>query len=62
MTEKLKNVLWPLGFGILVIVIWQVGILHDVLGFKPFQLIYDNRRLRNAATRINAGYFFDKIK
>ena len=38
MTEKLKNVLWPLGFGILVIVIWQLGILHDVLGFKPFQL------------------------
>ena len=38
MTEKLKNVLWPLGFGILVIAIWQAGILHDVLGFKPFQL------------------------
>lgn len=38
MTEKLKNVLWPLGFGILVIAMWQVGIIHDVLGFKPFQL------------------------
>jgi NitT/TauT family transport system permease protein len=38
MTEKLKNVLWPLGFGILVIVMWQVGIIHDLLGFKPFQL------------------------
>ena len=38
MTEKLKSVLWPLGFGILLIAIWQVGILHDLLGFKPFQL------------------------
>jgi len=38
MTEKLKNILWPLGFGILIIAIWQVGIIHDVLGFKPFQL------------------------
>lgn len=38
MTEKLKNVLWPLGFGILAIVMWQVGIIHAVLGFKPFQL------------------------
>ena len=38
MTEKLKNALWPLGFGILVIAMWQVGVIHDVLGFKPFQL------------------------
>lgn len=38
MTEKIKNILWPLGFGILVIAIWQGGIIHDLLGFKPFQL------------------------
>jgi len=38
MTEKLKNVLWPLGFGTLVIAMWQIGIIHDALGFKPFQL------------------------
>jgi len=38
MAEKLKNVLWPLGFGILVITMWQIGIIHDALGFKPFQL------------------------
>lgn len=38
MNEKVKNILWPLGFGILVIVIWQAGILHSLLGFKPFQL------------------------
>ncbi len=38
MTEKLKNILWPLGFGILVIAMWQLGVIHDALGFKPFQL------------------------
>ncbi|PRR84490.1 ABC transporter permease [Clostridium vincentii] len=38
MTEKLKNVLWPLGFGILIVALWQVGILHNILGFKPYQL------------------------
>jgi len=51
MTEKIKNVLWPLGFGILAIVIWQEGFIHKALGFKPFQLpipsqiiktLYDN--------------------
>ena len=38
MKEKIKNILWPLSFGILIIAIWQVGLIHDVLGFKPFQL------------------------
>jgi len=38
MKEKLKNVLWPLGFGIIVIAMWQGGIFHNLLGFKPFQL------------------------
>jgi NitT/TauT family transport system permease protein len=38
MKEKVKNVLLPLGFGILVIFIWQKGLIHDVLGFKSFQL------------------------
>ena len=38
MTEKIKNVLWPLAFGILLIYIWQIGIIHNLLGFKPFQL------------------------
>lgn len=38
MTEKIKNVLWPLGFGILALFIWQKGLIHDALGFKPFQL------------------------
>lgn len=38
MKEKIKNILWPLSFGVLIIAIWQVGLIHDVLGFKPFQL------------------------
>lgn len=38
MREKIKNVLWPLCFGILMITIWQLGFIHDALGFKPFQL------------------------
>ncbi|KPU45224.1 putative aliphatic sulfonates transport permease protein SsuC [Oxobacter pfennigii] len=38
MTEKVKNVLLPLCFGILIIAIWQLGFIHAALGFKPFQL------------------------
>lgn len=38
MGEKIKNVLWPLAFGILVIIIWEKGFIHAALGFKPFQL------------------------
>jgi NitT/TauT family transport system permease protein len=38
MIEKIKNVLWPLCFGILIIAIWQLGYIHAALGFKPFQL------------------------
>jgi NitT/TauT family transport system permease protein len=38
MPEKIKNVLWPLCFGILIITIWQLGLIHATLGFKPFQL------------------------
>lgn len=38
MKEKVKNVLWPLCFGILMVAIWQLGIIHSTLGFKSFQL------------------------
>lgn len=38
MEEKIKNVLWPLVFGILIIAIWELGFIHSALGFKPFQL------------------------
>jgi NitT/TauT family transport system permease protein len=38
MGEKMKNILWPLSFGILIIVVWELGFIHSLLGFKPFQL------------------------
>lgn len=38
MKEKVKNVALPVAFGIFVILIWQLGFFHKVLGFKPFQL------------------------
>ena len=38
MTEKIKNSLWPVCFGILMLAIWQLGYIHALLGFKPFQL------------------------
>jgi NitT/TauT family transport system permease protein len=38
MSEKIKNSLWPVCFGILMIAIWQLGYIHALLGFKPFQL------------------------
>lgn len=38
MKNKVKNVLWPLGFGIAFILLWQFGLLHRILHLKPFQL------------------------
>lgn len=38
MSEKIKNALWPLSFGIMVIAVWQMGYIHSALGFEPFQL------------------------
>jgi NitT/TauT family transport system permease protein len=53
MNEKIKNVLWPLGFGILVIVIWQAGILHSLLGFKPFQLPVPEQIVKTLSTNFS---------
>lgn len=36
--NKLKNILWPLFFGVIFLGIWQVGLLHKMLDLKPFQL------------------------
>jgi NitT/TauT family transport system permease protein len=36
--KGIGNILWPLAFGILVLVVWQLGIFHQVLHLKPFQL------------------------
>ena len=38
MKDKVKNVLWPLAFGIALILVWQFGFLHKILDLKPFQL------------------------
>ncbi|HEY9593981.1 MAG TPA: ABC transporter permease subunit [Spirochaetia bacterium] len=38
MAERLKSILWPVGFGLLFLAIWQLGGFHAVLGLKRFQL------------------------
>ncbi len=38
MTNKIKGTLWPLSFGILLLLIWQFGGFHALLDLKPFQL------------------------
>lgn len=38
MKDKVKNILWPLAFGIALILVWQFGFLHKILDLKPFQL------------------------
>jgi NitT/TauT family transport system permease protein len=36
--KGIGNILWPLAFGIVVLVVWQLGIFHQLLHLKPFQL------------------------
>jgi NitT/TauT family transport system permease protein len=38
MTDRLQRILWPLAFGVLFLLVWQVGGFHALLGLKPFQL------------------------
>lgn len=38
MKTEVKNILWPLIFGIILILLWQFGLLHKILNLKPFQL------------------------
>jgi NitT/TauT family transport system permease protein len=38
MSTKLKVILWPLGFGLLFLAVWQLGGFHAALGLMPFQL------------------------
>jgi len=38
MTDRLKNFLWPLGFGAAFLGVWQMGWFHALLGLAPFQL------------------------
>jgi len=37
-SERLKNLLWPVGFGIAFLAVWQIGGFHALLGLKRFQL------------------------
>lgn len=38
MKDKIKNIILPVSFGILIIALWEGGVIHKVLDFKPFQL------------------------
>jgi NitT/TauT family transport system permease protein len=38
MKEKIKNIFWPTLVGALFLMVWQMGYIHQALGFKPFQL------------------------
>jgi NitT/TauT family transport system permease protein len=38
MMSKVKSIAWPLAFGILFILLWQIGLFHKILNLKPFQL------------------------
>ncbi len=38
MKNKVMNVLWPLAFGGVFILVWQLKVLHHILKLKPFQL------------------------
>lgn len=38
MSSKVKSIAWPLAFGILFILLWQIGLIHKILNLKPFQL------------------------
>nr|WP_320023937.1 ABC transporter permease subunit [uncultured Acetobacterium sp.] len=38
MKEKMLNIIWPLGFGVVILLLWQFGFLHMLFGLKPYQL------------------------
>lgn len=38
MTNRIKNTVWPLSFGLIFLMFWQLGIFHFILDLKPFQL------------------------
>lgn len=36
--NKLQNIIWPVAFGILFLLLWELGVLHQMLDLKTFQL------------------------
>ena len=38
MKNKIASVLWPVLFGVLFLVGWEMGLLHTIFDLKPFQL------------------------
>lgn len=38
MKNKIVNFLWPIAFGIGFLLVWQFGLIHQLLDLKPFQL------------------------
>ena len=38
MKNRLLNVLWPAIFGVIILVLWELGYLHTILDLKSFQL------------------------
>lgn len=38
MKTKVKNILWPVLFGGLILLVWEIGLLHTIFDLKPFQL------------------------
>lgn len=38
MKEKLVKFVWPIAFGMLLLILWEQGVFHSLLDLKPFQL------------------------
>jgi NitT/TauT family transport system permease protein len=60
MSDRLKAVLWPLGFGALFLAVWQLGGFHAALGLMPFQLPLPSE-IADALIRIAAKTSNDAI-
>lgn len=57
MGEKIKNVIWPLAFGILVIAIWELGYIHSLLDFKPFQLPIPSQIIKTLGSNHSKAFY-----
>jgi NitT/TauT family transport system permease protein len=38
MKKKINNILWPIAFGFIILLVWELGFFHLILDLKPFQL------------------------